>query len=270
MKRRNLLLGGAALLFGSGATSFAAVNSEVDPTADLQVLADRKLVVRSIKPDENGAAGSPNRSADISLEDSGSLTDINNTARSSLPTGNTLNQTSEQNSDFGFNAAFESNRGGGGTTGKFSDIFLIENLASGARDIQISYKNKDQSVSGYGNDAADAYGNGSSSLMDPQEVQQIYTFQIGFDSDVTSNNQTGDRISPPPGDTSDNHQGTTVTLGAGGLLGVQLAYDTSSNSNYNSDKLAARVNEVATDNIFGASGAYVDMLDTIFVQDVTP
>lgn len=270
MKRRNVLLGLGALAFGSGASSFAAVNNEVGPTGDLQVLADRKLVVRSIKPTENNEAGSPNRSSDIKLEDSGSLPQINTTARSKLPLGYTLNQSSEQNENFAFNAAFEGNGDGGGTNAKFADAFLIENQSSGSRDIQISYKNSDQSNSGYGDDTADTYGGGGSSALHPEEAQQIYKFEVGYDGDL-STATTGTLLSPDPSSETDNHQGAnSVTLQAGGLLGIQINYKTTATSVQTGNALHARVNEVATDNIFGTTGAYVDTLDTVYVQDVTP
>lgn len=223
-KRRRVLIGVGALVFGSGAlTVNAAFSSSVNPTGDMRVVAKEGLVVEpgimfrvGTEPDSDFDPNAVGSFEGVNVYDS-SLTDffggVDNAGLSGINPGDVPAAAIDEtvNGDITLQTAV-----GIGTTGRIGNgsngVLQVRNTTGSARDIAIRY-------SSFGDD------------VDPDDVTQadvagIFEFKSGDNT----------QISPDPSATTgkkslgilDTPQvvANTVTVSPGGTVQIYMAYDT--------------------------------------------
>jgi len=228
-KRRRVLVGLGALMFGSGAmTVQAGFNNSVNPTGDMRVVADGRVVVEPgimfRDGTEPGSDFNPNAVGSfdgVNVYDS-SLTDffggVDNAGLSGIDPGDVPAAAIDEtvNGDITLQTAV-----GIGATGQIGNgsrgVLQVRNTTESARDIAIRYSSFGEDVSS--NDVTQA------------DVAGIFEFKAG---------DNGTQISPDPGATTgktalgilDTPQvvANTVTVSSGGTVQIYMAYDTRAES----------------------------------------
>lgn len=252
-KRRSVMLGLGALAFGSGAVTMSgAFSSDVtNPSAELQVLADARMVVRAPATIPSGdPSGFTGTTAAVKKDPLDSFADPA-FDRASLPTAQ-IHQTDE-NDNYLMRA--------GVTTGEdaaFRGIMEIANNDGTSHDVGINYADYDSSTEGYGSDV-DTASWGVSNTLDRQDVQEIYQFKVPNDASYLPSSAAAAEylLSPDPTVDSDKYK-ETITIGNGESAILVLDFNTSGKT--------GTINNAATGgNPFQAS-TYVSLLDSLWVE----
>lgn len=249
------MLGLGALAFGSGAVTMSgAFSSNVtNPTAELQVLADARLVVRAPATIPSGdPSGFTGTTAAVKKDPLDSFTDPA-FERTNLPTAQ-IHQTAE-NDNYQIRAGVTT-----GTDTAFRGIMEIVNNDGSSHDVGINYADYDSpsTTNGYGSDV-DTSSWGVSSTLDRQDVQEIYQFRVPNDASYLPSSASAAEylLSPDPTVDSDKYS-QTITIGNGESAILVLDYNTSGKT--------GTINNAATGgNPFQAS-TYVSLLDSLWVE----
>lgn len=256
-KRRSVILGLGALATGSGAviTSGAFAGQVTNPSAELQVIADARLLVR--------APASPPTKDTASWIDTTAKSPLDSFSdpafeRTKLPTAQ-IHDTN-QNDNYVIRAGVKT-----GESNTFDSIMEIKNEDGVAHDVGINYGDYDDgSTHGYGSDVdANTWDTGDASAIDRKDVQEMYQFRIPDNADyLPDSTASGQKLlSPDPGDSDDSDKySETVTVGAGESAYVVLQFDTIGK--------AGHINNAATGGNPFEAGTYVSLLNSIWVEAI--
>lgn len=301
------MLGLGALAFGSGATTFSGAFSSdfASPQADLRVIADAGLRVRSARDtagspivvSENPASSVSGdlTSGDLDISDTGSLsTDFSSFKTNVIdplitnpgkPTAAALEINEGTNNELGIRSAF-SNR----LTGSIAPLLEVVNNTGSAYNIKINYAENDDTntdqiesgqENGYGADVnagagESDYTTSASDELSRQEVQGIYQFRLDDTSagnNTVTSTQAGSFIGPDPtvdgSSGSKVDEGTAYELGNGEKAYIRMDFNTDAydiDGDSSTENLVGKINSAA-----GSSGnafsdnSNLDLLDTIYV-----
>ena len=286
-KRRSVMAGLGALATGSGAifASGAFDSAIADSEADLRVIADAQLQVRSARNSEGSPiVGSLTEPNNTYVQDDGEEFDddydtffadhvegqINTRGQ---PSVGAVQINEGVNDDLAIRTAF-SNR----LDGSVSPLIEITNNADNSYDVGINYAADSGGDDGYGNDVQEGY---SSSELSQKVVQAIYQFRLdGTEEDDGSGGEInkvadnaelsdGDLFSPDPfsdPDSDEIEDEKKVTLETGETIFVKLDYNTD-NAGGDIGNLTGIINSAAAAGNGGIDdiNPNLDLLNSIYV-----
>lgn len=298
-KRRSVVLGLGALATGSGAilTSGAFDTDFAAPDADMRVIADAQLRVRSVRDSQGDPAVAANTAAsdftgrDGSLDSSDFYVDDTEDLSTDFdeffsdhvegliespgaPNAAALEINEDINSDLGLRTAFSN-----GITGGFDPIIEITNNDNVDYNIKINYAENDGDSddivgqNGYGSDVNTTTGeftDSDNNNVSRETVQDIYQFHLTSTDIGGRNDSSSDRLlSPDPsvdgsGSNAADENNDSYSLSSGETVFVELQINT--DEGHDGRNLIPEINSAAAggDDVF-AGNANLSLLNEIYV-----